>query len=284
MTNTITRPKAAIAHPLGNILGNLLWSGTLPQAAEAALPDALAAIRARGYFASPFPEGDGVAFNRNTGIAYDPEVALADFMASFPFLDIMTLGRNQTLSDLSATLAEGRTISCRYLAPVDGLWLETFIAYGKTRLHPPVDGVKVCLTDHRWQNLCDVVGADADPRWFPNRNASGTTELLAYPLIERSVEVPLPLLRGASASVGVSEQLLRFVLDDADRGLDPLRFSLCHYRRLAYLPSKPGWTGENALVYVVPEDSRFPDKLYSGKPYVLRVSNLSITHIFRDFR
>jgi len=273
MANTSSRLKAAIAYPSDNYSGNLLWPGTLPPYAKAALPDALVAIRARGYFASTLQEGDGITFNRNDGVGYDSAVALADFAASFPFLEIVTPGPNQTLSDLLATLAEGRTLRCRYLAPVEGLHLDASIEYGETRLHPPVDGAEVRLADHPWHELCDVAGAEVDPDWSPSRDASGTTGLLAHALMERSVEVPLPLLFEGSASVSGAERLLRFLLDDADHGLDPLRFNLCHYLKLAYLPSKPGWIQDNALVYVMPEGDGFPDKFYFGKPYVLRVSN-----------
>jgi len=59
----------------------------------------------------------------------------------------------------------------------------------------------------------------------------------------------------------------------ADHALDPIRFELCHYRKLEYLPAKPGWIGEFALAYLMPEGPALKPRLLQGKPYVLRVSN-----------
>ena len=111
------------------------------------------------------------------------------------------------------------------------------------------------------------------PGWAPDGRAPDATKLLAYALIERTIEVPLSALHEASASHDGQSILLRLLMEDADQALDLLRFDLCRFSRLHYLPAKPGWLGEFALAWVEPEGPGSRARLLAGKPYVLRVSN-----------
>jgi hypothetical protein len=221
----------------------------------------------------PFSGRDGVTFYGEPKEGYDPDRALADFRETFPFLAISLLDKEEGLAATLARLAADRTVTCRYLMPVEALRLDTLIELGETRFHPPVDGDEHRLADHAWQQLCDVAGADVDPSWAPGARASGTTELLAHPLVERTIEVPLSLIYEAQLSYDAQTPLLRLLLEDADHALDPIRFESCHYRKLHYLPAKPGWLNDTAIVYIMPQSRALPDRLLQGKPYVLRVSN-----------
>lgn len=269
----IARTGAILVHPHGDVMGNLLWPGELPAEHLEALPGALAAIRAKGYWASPFPEGDGATFKPTGTVASDPQTRLEDFRAAFPFLDLDPLNKSEGQSRALARLARDRTAVCIYLAPVEGLRLEAPFQLGETRFHAPVDGVDNLLNDHAWRQLCDVPGADVDPAWAPGEHAHGTTELLGRPLIEREIEIPLAVFYEAGNSFDSQSGLLRLLMEDADAALDPVRFDLCHYHRLEFLPAKPGWIGETAIVYVMPKSRALKERLLLGKPYVLRVSN-----------
>ncbi|MEG8027716.1 hypothetical protein [Sphingomonas aerolata] len=260
-------------HPDGNVMGALRWPGTLPAGYLPLIPAALAAVRAHGYFASAYPEGDGITFNLPGDARYDPAASLEVFRSAFTFLDLKELDQKEGLAKALVRLSGERTVTCIYLAPIEGLRLATTFQLGATRFHAPVDGVEVRLADHDWRQFCDVPGADVKPGWAPGRGAKGTTELLAYPLIERKVEVPLSMFHQANASFDGQTALLRLIMENADHALDPLRFDLCHYRRLQYLPAKPGWIGETALAYVIPEGLQLQELFLQGKPYVLRVSN-----------
>lgn len=270
---TIPRTGVVLIHPSGNYMGNMLWPGVLPAEQREALPTAIAAISAQGYWASPFPEGDGVTFQRNGEAPYDPDAALADFRAAFGFLDLDVLDPGEGQARALARLAGDRKITCTCLVPVEGLHLEAPFDLGETRFHAPVDGAENQLADHVWRKLCDVPGADVDPSWAPDARARGTTELLGHPLIERKIEVPLSAFYEADASFDSQSPLLRLVMEEADHALDPVRFDLCHYRRLQYLPAKAGWIGETGLAYVMPEGRAPKARFLQGKPYVLRVSN-----------
>lgn len=266
------RVGAGLLHPYGDILGNIVWPGALPEVHEAALGAALDAVRAKGYYASAFPEGDGLCFQRSDQADYDPDAAFAEFQAAFSFLTLERLDRANSSMAL-ARLAGDRKIGCTYLAPVEGLRLEAPFELGQTRFHAPVDGLDVTLPDHAWRELCDVPGADVTPGWAPGGSESGTTEFLAHPLIERTIELPLSAFYAAGGSFDGRSALLKIVMEDADHALDAVRFDLCHFGRLEYLPAKPGWIGEFALAYIVPAGQALKPRTLTGKPYVLRVSN-----------
>jgi hypothetical protein len=198
---TPQRIGALMVHPHGDYLGNVLWPAELPAEHLVALPGALAAITARGYWASAFPEGDGITFSQTGDAAYDPQATLDKFRVAFPFLDLDTLDGSEGKAQALARLAGDRTAVCTYLAPIEALRLDAPFQLGETRFHPPVDGVDNLLSDHAWRQLCDVAGADADPTWAPGAGARGTTELLAHPLIERKIEIPLSTFYGAVQTI-----------------------------------------------------------------------------------
>ncbi|MFG1270451.1 hypothetical protein [Xanthobacter versatilis] len=83
----LSRIGAVLIHPRGDHMGNLLWAGVLPADQAAALAASIAAVRAQGYWASPFPEGDGVTFKRYGESSHDAAVCLADFEAAFAFME-----------------------------------------------------------------------------------------------------------------------------------------------------------------------------------------------------
>lgn len=264
---------ALITRPHGDFTGTVIWPGELGPEHLAVLPASLIAIRAKGYWASPFPEGDGVTFKPVEPATPDAETILTEFREAFPFLDLEVLDPGEGQACALARLAGDRKVACTYLAPVEGLRLEASFKLGETHFHAPVDGEDNRLADHAWRQLCEVPGTEVDPTWAPGAHAKGTTELLAHPLIERTIEVPLSVFYQAGASFDSQSPLLRLAMDDADHALDPVRFDLCHFRRLHYLPARPGWTGETALVYVMPKGKAFKERFLQGKPYVLRVSN-----------
>src|SRR3546814_3434979 len=126
-----------------------------------------------GYWANPFPEGDGVPFERLGG-TYDPDAALADFQAAFGFLDLEILDPREGQARALARLAADRAVACTCLVPVEGLRLEAHFKLGETRFLAPVDGEENRLADHARREVFDVPMADGDPDWAPGDRESGT--------------------------------------------------------------------------------------------------------------
>ncbi len=263
--------NALLLHPHDNVSGNILWPIRPSDDDLESITLALMKIRALGYWASPFPEGDGITFNKDY---YRPEAGLVDFRKCFDFIEFHEPSDQQWGTSLGA-LAEGASITATCLVPVTNfLLLETF-SIGKTTFHAPVDGIEVQLLTHRWgMELCDVSGADVIPNWAPDRtpHIGNLAALLGYPLIEREILIPAKILYDAQISVSGQERLLNFVAQDADRALDLLRWAFCSYKKLEYLPNKAGWIDDFSFAYIIPS---FGPKanIYSAKPSVLRVEN-----------
>ena len=66
---------------------------------------------------------------------------------------------------------------------------------------------------------------------------------------------------------------MAFIIADADRALDILRWGYCHFGRLHFLPNKAGWVGEFAYAYVETSFGPNDHDLIGVKPHVLRVEN-----------
>ncbi len=266
--------KALILHPNGDYMGNLRWTGEIPEDLKKNIEISLEKLRSLGYWASLFPEGDGITFNVFDGGEYDPNQALCDFRECFSFMEIVVKQEGKTISEMLASIAGSREVVCRYLVPISGMSLLDNLTLGDTKLHRPVDGDEVTVATHAWgMDLSDEPGAEVNHRWVPSSRSTGTSLFLRFPLIERMVKVEEALLYEAAASVRGQEKLLCRILHDAELALAPIRFVYCNYRRLEYLSNKAGWIGEFAHAYLMPKVLAFPAKHITAKPTVLRVEN-----------
>lgn len=269
--------KTLLLHPRANIMGNILWPRVPTPEELALLTIGIERFRARGYWASFFPEGDGITFKWE-GTEYNHVQALEDISESFaPVQVVEGDGPNGRvgLAELMDDDTQG-SVRVRYLVPVDQFLLHESFTIGGTSFHAPVNGEEVSLEQHSWgMALCDVPGADVLLGWAPQKTdyLCGTTGLLAYPLIERQIDVPSKLFHANSDGVRGQEKFLSFIISDADRALDMLRWALCSYSRIEYLPNKAGWIGDFAHAYIKPLFGPRVGKLVSAKPDVLRVSN-----------
>jgi hypothetical protein len=74
--------KILLLHPREKFMGNILWPRSPTPEELAFLTAGGERLRVCGYWASFFPEGDGIAFKRE-GEKYDRAQALADLSESF---------------------------------------------------------------------------------------------------------------------------------------------------------------------------------------------------------
>ncbi len=240
--------RAVLLHATRDVSANIRWLGVITNGEKSDLTASLAALRARGYWASAFPEGDGVAFSHAN---YDRSVALGDVTLLFPWVEI----QEADPSAMGEAFA-GALVTVRFLTPVLKLQIDRSFTLGPYRFNAPVDGVDNTVDRHEWKDeLLDEPGADVNPSWRPNLEASDDrgrlARLLGRPLIDASTQVDASLLVGR----GVAEQdiLVRTLTEHADRGLDLLRWSYCHHRRPEYTPDPAGLTADGfSEVYLLP--------------------------------
>lgn len=265
--------KAVVLHQNGNVNGNILWPRPLTDEERNSLITARRALDEKGYWISPFPEGDGATFRKEP---YEPEEVFAELQVAFDFLELQEATSGRDASERLAQMAKGEFADAICLIPVAALKLDANIIAGDTIFHAPVDGENIKLSDHKWgMKLCDIPGADVEEGWVPERVdcIGNDADLLAYPLIERRIRLPLDLYYEASASVQGQERLVEYVTSEADRTLDILRWHFCSYKRLEYLPNRAGWIGNFAYAYVESAFGGKEPKLFGVKPHVLRVEN-----------
>jgi len=78
---------AVLLPPHHEYTGNLLWRASDVIGRESDIGTSLNQLRELGYWASAFPEGDGVTFTENSGEKHNDEL-VSDVRACFCWLDI----------------------------------------------------------------------------------------------------------------------------------------------------------------------------------------------------
>lgn len=118
--------KAKLLLPHGNCKGNLLWRKVDLPGKEELLAKSLQSVIALGYWASPFPEGDGVTFANKVGGTSGLQI-LADFVAAFPWLDVAIGESGDSNQELAAFEAEAEVeteLACTVIVPLGRVFFE----------------------------------------------------------------------------------------------------------------------------------------------------------------
>lgn len=124
--------KAKLLLPRGNYSGNLLWRKAELPGKELQLALSLERLNEFGYWASAFPEGDGVTFN-DKGAGRSEQKILDEFCEAFPWLDV-SMGihgnSNQELADLESNAGETTTLDCVVIVPIEKVHFEATFEFG----------------------------------------------------------------------------------------------------------------------------------------------------------
>lgn len=113
---------ARILFPRENVNGNLLWNKAEAVSEQSRISASLTKLRALGYWASAFPEGDGVTFSDKS--CRSESVTLGDFVVAFDWLKIST-GKSGNGNFELAELDTGSEILCTVIVPLSRLKIET---------------------------------------------------------------------------------------------------------------------------------------------------------------
>lgn len=260
-----------------SISGNLYWRLDAQAAIREFWDSGAAALTAQGYWISPFPEGDGATFKcLPTAGRYEPDKALADFQRAFPQFKLR-VGKAYELARDLARLNEGVTVRCTTLVPVEHLRMTQEVELEAFSIYPAVDGDVMTLEDHPWgMELCDIIGADADPRWYPGPEIrlDKRAGLLRYPLIGMDIDVPVSLIHLAQCSASDMAPLASYVLEFADGCLDILRVHFCSHQHLEFAPGRAGRVADGtSAFYLMPTHAALRSELYLHVTDVLSVRN-----------
>jgi hypothetical protein len=253
------RREAVLKHQNGQISANLLWGPPLPADYAVRVADACAELRRLGYFASPFPEGDGITMSHPT---YSPEAAHGDVCSQFPWLDITDglMGEGELYGD--------STVECTILVPVEKLHLTCLIEASPYVLIPAL-GHEEDGSTHAWHeylsagDIDGIYGAFEVARKNGNLGITREDFLLAYPLVQTTIAIPYRELFAAQTYVDGMIPLLCRCAEYADRGLDLVRLKHCNYRRLEQLCGIAGQLLDGFhAAYVIPKQGPIKPRLY----------------------
>lgn len=260
MSQTAFR-NAILKHQRNRMSANLMWGPPLPANFVVLAEEGCKGLRDLGYFANLFPEGDGITFSHSE---YTQKNALQDVRFIFPWLHI-----KDGVHSLASLYGE-RTIKCKILVPIEKLHLTLEIHAQPYRFIPAI-GDDEHEISHPWHEYLSARSVEEIKQMrvlSQKRDAFGITEetLLAYPLIELSLDIPYKELCTANETLDGMTPLLRRCVEYADRGLDLLRLDHCDYNRPEHLPATAGQLrGELGLhaAFVIPEEtSPFKPKIY----------------------
>jgi hypothetical protein len=256
--------KAFLLHPNGNMSGNLRWPSK-NQFNEEEVGKSLEEIRRLGYWASAFPEGDGVAFSKDD---YSLEQALDDFKKSFSWLEIEQCELSELHNRMKELLANQKT-RCIVLVPIRGLRIEASFQIGDFKFWSPQDMESPWVDYFGGYVLHDE---EYSEQW--DGEIKNELDMLRYPLVELAIEVNESDLLGLNADLKSEIRLLRNASEQADRALDLLRITHCSYKRIEYLPDRAGQLADGFTVaYVIPKQREYKEKLLIHIVYPIRITN-----------
>lgn len=203
--------KSKFLAPRGNYLGNLLWNAVERIGKDALIIQSLEAVTEMGYWASPFPEGDGVTFSCQ-GEGKAPEQILLDFRIAFPWLEIELSSSGDANIEL-AELAPDIEIRCTVIVPLARIFIQESFTIGDYRF--------VCRSQFD-EHPCERLG-DFD------------TEYLEF---DASLSYP-DLLR-VNRKLEYNDLVINKCLALAEQAMDVIRFQFSSFDRPEFTPNPAG--------------------------------------------
>ncbi|RPA31947.1 hypothetical protein [Shewanella frigidimarina] len=110
--------------------GNLVWAKSDFESKEHEITSSLKRIRNKGYWASAFPEGDGVAFSLEDESSYkDSDEIFSDFRECFDWVSIEISGSRNSNLEL-AELEPERELKCIVIVPLESIFIQRTLSVG----------------------------------------------------------------------------------------------------------------------------------------------------------
>ncbi|HEX8591992.1 MAG TPA: hypothetical protein VF682_01735 [Pseudomonas sp.] len=112
--------KARFLPPRVGHYGNLVWRREEFVNKNAEISSSLKKLRSLGYWASAFPEGDGVTFSAPSFTAdEDDRDILEDFRNCFDWIDIEQAQSHESNTEIAELETDNRTLNCTIIIPLE---------------------------------------------------------------------------------------------------------------------------------------------------------------------
>lgn len=207
----IINMKARLIPPYGVCTGNFVWNKAEIAGKDSLLAESLATLATIGYWASPYPEGDGITF-KFEGEDLASEQMLLQFKMAFPWLDI-DLSHTRNANFALADLAADTEIQCTIIVPLACIFIEETFEIGEYRF------------------FCRI---DCDDQPF-ERLGSFESEYLEFDAMLRYEE----LLR-INQAIEANDRVVNKCLALAEHAMDIIRLQYCSFTRPEFTPNPAG--------------------------------------------
>ena len=202
--------RLKILFPKAGAHGNLVWDPAQICGKAHLLDASLIAIRRVGYWASPFPEGDGIAFAWTAG-ERGHDIMLREFKLAFAWLD---LAADSTEGDLGKTEYDvDLDVLCTVMVPLAKVKIEDSFELG------------------RFQFVCAKF-FDPQPE---NRLCDYESEYLQFDMTMRYGS-----LARARQAIDGSDAVIKQCLSYAERAMDVIRYQSSSFARPEFTPNPAG--------------------------------------------
>lgn len=206
--------QAKIFWPHGNYTGNLLWAKGKLVGLEDKLALSLSELRGMGYWASPYPEGDGVTFKPEH--EQSELQMMSDFINAFPWL-VIKQGDSRNYSIEAAELEElgdaSREIECIVMVPLERVHFEETFELGIFRF--------VCAKEFQ----------SPDEERFAKCNG---------PYVQFSTKLRYADLLRSRGSISANDLVINKCLSIAEHAMDVIRFEFSSFAKPEFTPNPAG--------------------------------------------
>ena len=241
--------KAFLLPPYDNTSGNLLWSPFQSEERNVEIEASLSKIVNMDYWASPFPEGDGVTFKPNTKKTED-EIT-SDFKECFEWLDIKKTSHKIAIDSLALIDAD-ILIDCIITVPLKQIRIETSFQIA--------------------DNYKYIANEINDTTTVP-RVADFNSEQIEFDLKIKFGD----LIKLNSSSLDHDNYVINLCLDQAERGMDLIRLEYSSFDRPEFTPNPAGQLKSGFYeVQITPNIAKrlsIKPKVYGGLSKPLSASN-----------
>lgn len=217
--------EATILFPHDNYTGNLLWNKA--QAADRTVlrDQSLLRLREMGYWASPYPGGDGVTFKDNSGTKTAAQI-LDDFRTGFTWLDI-SVGQSQDSNLELARLEPTLELPCIVIVPLERIFIEESFDLGEFKFVCPSE-----LDEAPDDRLSD----------FPGQYLQFRTTLLYRDLLS------------LNKTLDHNNFVINKCLALAEHAMDIIRFQFSSFARPEFTPNPAGQLDDGTYaIEIIPE-------------------------------
>ncbi|MEC6907443.1 hypothetical protein VXS04_07130 [Photobacterium piscicola] len=121
---------AKILYPKENVNGNLLWNKSDFSDKSSQISDSLEKLKVLGYWASSFPEGDGVTFTVNKDVTKTDDNILSDFRDAFNWISIKPTSCSDGNTVLAELESEDTVLNCTVIVPLEKIFLQETLEIG----------------------------------------------------------------------------------------------------------------------------------------------------------